>query len=172
MNAKPVLFFLSILVSCAMKAQTVECPRATPEPVLREDACSQHRFSLENQGSAFEFGVLPNGTELVIIHAGCEHYTLVLQFYTEQFDDDTQSAAVWYENIVYLLNEVKESIEAPIDISSAMDTLKAFGSAHQVFAEPLYTQHGDIAEFVELTRVVRVSPTKILAEVTFNIGPL
>lgn len=156
--------------------QDFDCVRGQAEPIVIKDIYPNTTFTLQPDSlTAIETIELDNGEKVIIKNWGCEYYVLSFQFETSKYNADTTAMKYWYVNVYKLMDEIKEGIDAPIDIEKG---LKAFNDhiSKNVFDLELETEidygENEIRNFVSLDNISKIDNNRFAVTISFAIGPL
>ncbi len=153
-----------------------DCTRGAAEPIIKKTVYPQTTFVLQPDSlTGIESVAFDNGDNLTIKNWGCEYYVLTFQFESSRLKADTTSLKYWYVSAYKIMTEMKQGIDAPIDIEKGLQALNNYISKN-VFDLKLQTEidfGGDeIRSFVSVDRVEKVTDKKYAVEISFTTGPL
>jgi|TARA_B110000093_G_scaffold92706_1_gene100195 hypothetical protein len=156
--------------------QDFDCVRGQAEPIVIKDIYPNTTFTLQPDSlTAIETIELDNGEKVIIKNWGCEYYILSFQFETSKYNTDTTAMKYWYVNSYKLMDEIKEGIDAPIDIEKG---LQAFNDhiSRNVFDLELETEidygENEIRNFVSLDNISKIENNRFAVTISFAVGPL
>jgi hypothetical protein len=164
------------LVPFSSSGQQADCVRGEATPVIRVSVFPKSVFSLQPDSlTAIETVTFDNGDRLIINNWGCTWYTLTFRFETSRFKADTGALKYWYLAAYRLVNEIKNSINAPIDIEKGIQALNGYLSRN-AFALKLQDEIDfggkEIRDIVMLERISRIGPGRYAVTLSFATGPL
>jgi hypothetical protein len=153
-----------------------DCARGAAEPIIKKTVYPQTTFVLQPDSlTGIETVTFDNGDNLTIKNWGCEYYVLTFRFESSRLKADTTSLKYWYVSAYKIMTEMKQGIDAPIDIEKGLQALNNYISKN-VFDLKLQTEidfGGDeIRSFVSVDRVEKVTDKKYAVEISFITGPL
>jgi hypothetical protein len=156
--------------------QDFDCVRGQAEPIVIKDIYPNTTFTLQPDSlTAIETIELDNSEKVIIKNWGCEYYVLSFQFETSKYNTDTTAMKYWYVNSYKLMDEIKEGIDAPIDIEKG---LQAFNDhiSRNVFDLELETEidygENEIRNFVSLDNISKIENNRFAVTISFAVGPL
>ena len=157
-------------------SQDFDCVRGQAEPIVIKDIYPNNTFTVQPDSlTAIETIELDNGDKVIIKNWGCEYYVLSFQFETSKYKADTTAMKYWYVNSCKLMDEIKEGIDAPIDIEKG---LQAFNDhiSKNVFDLELETEidygENEIRNFVSLDNISKIENNRFAVTISFAVGPL
>lgn len=158
-------------------AQTNEdCVRGQAEPIIKKRIYPNTTFAIQSDSlTAIETVKFSNGDNLIIHNWGCEYYVLTFRFETSRFNTDTTNMKYWYVNSVKLMNEIKHSIEAPVDIGKGIDVLNKYISANAFnlkLNKDIDFGINEVRNFVTLESISKISKKRYAVTISFAVGPL
>lgn len=153
-----------------------DCVRGQAEPMIKKTVFPNTKFILQPDSlTAIETVTFDNGDKLTIRNWGCEYYVLTFRFETSRFQADTAAMKYWYVTTYRILKEMKQGIDAPVDIEKGLQALNSHISKN-VFDLKLQTEidfAGDvIREFITLEQIEKLTDNKFAITVSFTTGPL
>jgi len=153
-----------------------ECIRGQAEPIIKKDAYSNTTFVLQSDSlTAIETVEFNNGDRLIIHNWGCEYYVLTFRFETSRFNADTTSMKYWYVSSAKLMNEIKNNIEAEVDIEEGIEALNKYISA-SAFNLKLNKEIdfgiNEVRNFVTLENISEIRKNRYAITISFTVGPL
>lgn len=153
-----------------------DCVRGQAEPIIKKTVFSNTKFILQPDSlTAIEKVTFDNGDKLTIRNWGCEYYVLTFRFETSRFQADTTAMKYWYVTAYKVMTEMKQGIDAPIDIEKGLIALNEHISKN-VFDLKLQTEidfGGDeIRDFVTLEQIEKLTDKKYALTISFATGPL
>jgi hypothetical protein len=153
-----------------------DCVRGQAEPIIKKTVFPNTKFILQPDSlTAIETVTFDNGDKLTIRNWGCEYYVLTFRFETSRFQADTTAMKYWYVTTYRILKEMKQGIDAPVDIEKGLQALNNHISKN-VFDLKLQTEidfAGDIIrEFITVEQIEKLTDNKFAITVSFRIGPL
>jgi hypothetical protein len=158
--------------------QTVltNCARGVAKPIVKKAVYPQTKFVLQPDSlTGIETVIFDNGDNLTIKNWGCEYYVLTFRFETSQFEANTTSLKYWYVAAYKIMTEIKQGIDAPIDIEKGLQALNKYISEN-VFELELKTEidfGGDeIRSFISIDMIEKLTDKKYAVEISFAVGPL
>lgn len=153
-----------------------ECMRGQAEPIIKKEAYSNTTFVLQADSlTAIETVEFSNGDKLIIHNWGCEYYVLTFRFETSRFRADTTSMKYWYVNSAKLMNEIKNNIEAGVDIEEGVEALNKYISANAFnlkLNKEIDFGINEVRNFVTLERISQISKDRYAVTMSFTVGPL
>ncbi|HPS72580.1 MAG TPA: hypothetical protein PLM70_10015 [Bacteroidales bacterium] len=152
------------------------CVRGIAVPIINKAVYPQTTFVLQPDSlTGIETVAFDNGDNLIIKNWGCDYYVLTFRYETSLLKADTTALKYWYVTSYKIITEIKQGIDAPIDIEKGLQALNNYISKN-VFDLKLNTEidfGGDeIRSFVSVDRVEKVTDKKIAFEISFATGPL
>jgi hypothetical protein len=158
------------------KSQNNSCVRGQAEPIIKKSIYPNTTFVLQPDGlTAIETVTLDNGDKLIIHNWGCESYVLTFRFETSRLKADTATMKYWYVNSMKLMNEIKQAIDAPIDVEKGIEAVNQYISKN-VFRLELQTEIDfgttEIKNFVTLDSISRIDKDRFAVTISFAIGSL
>ncbi|MEJ1238661.1 hypothetical protein WBG78_11055 [Chryseolinea sp. T2] len=155
--------------------EIVECPRGTPERIVKASIEPQPTFELDkSKNVASETLQFQNGDKLVVTNGGCEYFVVTFRFETNRFKADTADMMYWLDKSAVLVSEVSDAIDAPLDFNDGVAMIKKVNGP-EVKYEPgqeIVYSDGEIRQFATLDRVQKLSDSRYAVEVTFALGPI
>ena len=153
-----------------------DCTRGAAEPIIKKTVYPQTTFVLQPDSlTGIETVSFENGDNLTIKNWGCEYYVLTFRFESSRLKADTTSLKYWYVSAYKIMTEMKQGIDAPIDIEKGLQALNNYISKN-VFDLKLQTEidfGGDeIRSYVSVDRVEKITDKKYAVEISFVTGPL
>lgn len=153
-----------------------DCTRGAAEPIIKESVYPQTTFVLQPDSlTGIETVTFDNGDNLTIKNWGCEYYVLTFRFESSRLKADTTSLKYWYVAAYKIMTEIKQGVDAPIDIEKGLQALNNYISKN-VFDLKLQTEidfGGDeIRSYVSVDRVEKITDEKYAVEISFVTGPL
>jgi len=156
--------------------QVFDCLRGQAEPIVVKAIYPNSTFTLQSDKlTAIEIIYLDNGDKVNIKNWGCEYYVLSFHIETSKYNADTTAMKYWYVNSFKLMDELKQGIDAPIDIEKG---LQAFNNhiSRNVFDLELGTEidygENEIRSFVSLDNISKIRNDIFAVTISFAIGPL
>lgn len=153
----------------------VECPRGTPERIVKASVEPQPTFELDKaKNVGMETLQFQNGDKLVVKNGGCEYFVVTFRFETNRFKADTSDMMYWLDKSAVLVSEVTDAIDAPLDFHDGVTMIRKFNGP-EVKYEPgqeIIYSDGEIRQFTSLDRVQKLSDSRYAVEVTFALGPI
>jgi hypothetical protein len=159
-----------------VKDRREDCIRGQAGPIIKKTIFPNTKFILQPDSLiAIETIDFDNGDKLIINNWGCEYYVLTFRFETSRFKADTTAMKYWYVAAYKMMVEVKEGIDAPIQIDKGLKALNSHISK-KAFDLKLRTEidfGGDeIRDFVTVERIEKLTDTKFALTLSFATGPL
>lgn len=156
--------------------QDFDCVRGQAEPIVIKERYPSTTFTLQPDSlTAIETIELDNGEKVIIKNWGCEYYFLSFQFETSKYNADTTAMKYWYVNSYKLMDEIKEGIDAPIDIEKGLQAFNGHISRN-VFDLELETEidygENEIRNFVSLDNISKIENNRFAVTISFAVGPL
>lgn len=153
-----------------------DCTRGAAEPIIKKTVYPQTTFVLQPDSlTGIETVSFEDGDNLTIKNWGCEYYVLTFRFESSRLKADTTSLKYWYVSAYKIMTEMKQGIDAPIDIEKGLQALNNYISKN-VFDLKLQTEidfGGDeIRSYVSVDRVEKITDKKYAVEISFVTGPL
>jgi hypothetical protein len=152
----------------------VECPRGTPERVIKASVVPQPSFELNKEKNlATETLQFQNGDRLVVKNGGCEYFVVTFRFETNRFKADTTDMLYWLDKSAVLVSEITEAIDAPLDFNDGISAIRKMNGPEVKYdlGQEIVYADGDIRKFATLDRVQQIDPARYAVEVTFALGP-
>lgn len=158
------------------KEMTFECVRGQAEPIIKKTVFPNTKFLLQADSlTAIETVSFDNGDKLTIRNWGCEYYVLTFRFETSRFKADTTSMKYWYLTTYKILKELKQGIDAPVNIEKGLQALNSHISKNG-FDLKLQTEIDyageEIREFITLEQIEKLTDNEFAITFSFTIGPL
>jgi len=156
---------------------TNDCTRGQAIPVIKRSVFPKTTFQLQKDRiTGIETVNLDNDNKLIIKNWGCEYYCLTFRFETNRFQNDTTNLKYWFEKTLILMDEVKNGVDAPVNIEKGITAMKKYydtsGAVNLKLKDEIYCDKEVIMEFVIFDRVEKLTGDKYAIEVTFALGPL
>lgn len=155
---------------------TFECVRGQAEPIIKKTVFPNTKFLLQADSlTAIETVSFDNGDKLTIRNWGCEYYVLTFRFETSRFKADTTAMKYWYLTTYKILKELKQGIDAPVNIEKGLQALNSHISKNG-FDLKLQTEIDyageEIREFITLEQIEKLTDNEFAITFSFTIGPL
>lgn len=153
----------------------VDCPRGTPERIVKTNVEPQPTFVLNRERNMVTESLqFQNGDRLEVRNGGCEYFVVTFRFETGRFSADTTDMIYWLNKSAVLVSEISDAIDAPLDFNDGVSAIKKT-IRPEVRYEPgqeIVYAEGEIRQFTSLNRVQQLPASKYAVEVTFALGPL
>ena len=176
-----ILLILITVYGANAQKTSVECVRSVPVPILKKSVFPKKTFNLtkskENPGEmiGYEKVKVNKGSDLTIVNAGCENYTLTFQFLVKNQNRPTTDTKFWYKTAIELMNSIKKGIRS-VDLDLINRGLRAVTTYLHKTKKPKfenYLEFGgtDIRDTVVLDKVSQQAGKHKVA-ISFSVGPL
>ncbi|WP_133257203.1 hypothetical protein [Hymenobacter edaphi] len=168
------MLLVALTAPLAASAQTDDCVRGLPEPVLQKAVFPTAKFQLNKaRREGTETAQLGGGTRLTLLNAGCEYYTLTFRF-EGQLRTVPADTRAWYRQAAALLRQTAPGLQAPVHpLQAAAALTRAAGAkAAPALNQELHYDGEEIRETVALAKVRKVGSTGYNLELTVSLGPL
>ena len=163
-------------ITASAKDLRDNCVRGQAEPIVKNNVFPKTKFILQPDSlTAIETVRFDNGDKLTIKNWGCEYYVLTFRFETSRFEADTTDIKYWYETAYKIMNEIKEGIDAPINIGKGLNALNEHISknAHNLKLQTEIDFGSDeIRYFVTVEQIEKLTNKTFALTISFSIGPL
>ena len=104
-----------------------DCIRGQAQSVIKKSVYPNTTFKLnEDNRTGTETVGLKNGDKLVINNWGCEYYALTFRFETNRFKADTTDIDYWINKALFLMKEIENGLDAPLDIPGGTPATKNY----------------------------------------------
>ncbi|GAB3839711.1 hypothetical protein [Hymenobacter jeollabukensis] len=166
---------ITALLLASLAAQTPDCPRSAPEPVVRKAVFANSEFKLNRaRTEASETVKLGNGDQLTIHHSGCEYYGLSFRFNLGRPAGTPLTTRYWYPQAAALLRRIAPGIDAPVHLAQAEAAITRAAKASPRFGQELDYGGPDIRELVVVNSAYpkKTSPGRYTLAVDVSVGPL
>jgi len=154
------------------EVQDDDCVRSIPEPIIDKSKFPNTSFELKER-IGYETVKFENGDILEIQNAGCEYYTISFCFKTSEHTADSTDFKGSCENIIKLLEKIKDAQKSPIDINNAISVIKTFEeNTNNNLNSEIIIRDEEIREFANINQIKKISSDLSIFEITISIGPL
>jgi len=152
--------------------QNDNCVRSIPEPIIDKSKFTNVNFVLKDR-VGYETVKFDNGDILEIQNAGCEYYSIDFCFKTSEYVADSTDFKGSCDNIIKLLEKIKDAQKSAIDINNAISVLKTFEeNANNNLKSEIIIRDGEIREFAKINQIKKISPEQSIFEIQISVGPL